>query len=90
MDKRLLLASRVAEPVTISIPDIKELLFNKEVRESWEPCWGSLTKQFLKFVAHLLQVRKLNLKANSIIKRSFISGHGRTGFKKTCSFKYVL
>ena len=50
--KRLHSASFVAEPVTVSNPDVKKLLFEEEAQESWEPCWGSLNKQLLKLVAN--------------------------------------
>lgn len=70
ISRRLFLASHVAEPVTVSNPDMKELLFNDKAWESWESCWGRLTMQFFKFLANLLCVRKFILKANSRVKRS--------------------
>lgn len=80
MDQRLLLASCVADPLTVSNPDMKELLSNNKAWESWESHRSNLTKHFLKFIANLLCIKKLNLKVNSKIK-SFISSHSRTGFK---------
>lgn len=81
-NKHSFLASRVAEPVTVSNSDMNELLFNDKAKETWEPCWGRLTKHFFESFQIYYALGSLILKVNNgIVKRSVISGQGRTGFQ---------
>lgn len=72
VNNRLFLTLSVAEPVTASNPDMKELLFKDKAWEHWESCWGSLRKYFVKFVTNLLYIKKLNLKVNCMIFLSLV------------------
>lgn len=49
-NKQLFLGSCVAKPVIVSNYDMTELLFNDKAKETWEPCWGSLTKHFFELL----------------------------------------
>lgn len=70
MSKRLLLASCGAEPGTVSSPDMKKLLFNDSMGHLGIML-NSSNKYSFKFVTNLSCIRKLNLKANGIIKKIF-------------------